>query len=57
MNIYLIWQNENRGYDTYDSAVVVAEDEESAKLIHPSTYGENPWKDSEHSLCFTGHTT
>ena len=46
MNIYLIWQNENRGYDTYDSAVVVAEDEESAKLIHPSTYGENPWKDS-----------
>lgn len=45
MNIYLIWQNENRGYDTYDSVVVVAEDEESAKRIHPNTYGENPWKD------------
>jgi hypothetical protein len=36
MNIYLIWQNEVRGYDTYDSAVVVAESEEEAKEIHPS---------------------
>lgn len=46
MNTYLIWQNENKGYDTYDSVVVAAEDEESAKLIHPSAYGENPWIDS-----------
>jgi len=43
MKIYLLWQNENRGYDTYDSVVVAAEDEESARQIHPSTCSENPW--------------
>lgn len=36
MNIYLISQTENLGYDKYDSAVVVAESEEQAKSIHPS---------------------
>lgn len=40
MNLYLIWQNVNRGYDTYDSAVVVAKNEEEAKLIHPKTYAD-----------------
>jgi hypothetical protein len=34
-NIYLISQDENTCYDTYDSAVVVAPDEETAKRIHP----------------------
>lgn len=43
MNIYLIWQNENIGYNTYDSVVVVAEDKESAKLIHPNEISEKPW--------------
>ena len=43
MNIYLIWQNENIGYDTYDSVVVAAENEESAKLIHPNEISEKPW--------------
>ena len=35
MNIYLISQNVNQDYDTYDSAVVVAADEDSARHIHP----------------------
>lgn len=41
MNLYLISQDANTGYDTYDSAVVCAETEEEARLIHPSFYGEN----------------
>ena len=36
MNIYLISQKENNDYDTYDSAVVVAPNEEVARRIHPS---------------------
>ena len=35
MNIYRIWQNQNNGYDTFDSAVVVAESEEAARHVHP----------------------
>ena len=31
MNIYKLWQDEVRGYDTYDSCVVIAEDEQKAK--------------------------
>lgn len=41
MNLYLISQSENNGYDTYDSAVVVAENEEDARNIHPSGKNEN----------------
>lgn len=36
MNIYLLSQTENNGYDTYDSCVVIAETEKEAKLIHPA---------------------
>ena len=35
MNLYLISQNVNVGYDTFDSAVVVAKDENGARKIHP----------------------
>ena len=35
MNLYLISQIENEGYDTFDSMVVCAESEEDAKSIHP----------------------
>lgn len=35
MNLYLISQDTNRGYDTYDSAVVVARSESEARKIHP----------------------
>ena len=35
MKIYLLTQNENAGYDTYDSCVVIAENEEEEKKIRP----------------------
>ena len=35
MKLYLLSQNEVSGYDTYDSIVVVAENEEEAKNISP----------------------
>ncbi len=41
MNIYLISQSENNNYDTYDSAVVIAESEDKAKIMHPS--GKMDW--------------
>ena len=39
MNVYLLTQNKVKGYDTYDSCVVIAENEEDAKTIHPSFFG------------------
>lgn len=36
MNLYLVEQNENTGYDTYDSMVVCAESEEAARRTHPT---------------------
>ena len=35
MNLYLISQEVNNGYDTYDAAIVCAKDEKEAKTIHP----------------------
>jgi hypothetical protein len=35
MNIYLLTQSVNNDYDTYDSAVVSAESEDEARLMHP----------------------
>ena len=35
--LYLLWQDENDNYDTYDSMVVCAESEEMAVRILPST--------------------
>ena len=35
MNLYLISQSVNTGYDTYSDAVVAAESEEQARNIHP----------------------
>ncbi len=44
LKLFLISQEENNEYDTYDSAIVVAESEEEAKTIHPSGYGgEDSW--------------
>lgn len=46
MNIYLISQNKNNGYDTYDSFVVYARDEYSARTIFPLDKDEDiygPW--------------
>lgn len=46
--LYRIFQNENSGYDTYDSAVVCAYSEEDARTIHPCgnsarTWGNGDW--------------
>ena len=38
MNIYLISQDINCGYDTYDSCVVIAESEDDARTVHPSEF-------------------
>lgn len=38
MNIYKISQDINNGYDSYDSAIVCAENEDDARTIHPSEY-------------------
>ena len=35
MNLYLVSQDENNDYDTFDSFVCFAEDEESARKMHP----------------------
>jgi hypothetical protein len=35
MNLYLIWQTTNQGWDTYDCAVVIAENEIEAHKIVP----------------------
>jgi len=45
MKIYKIWQEVNNGYDTFDSAIVYAENEDKARRIHPHkgwyTYDED----------------
>jgi hypothetical protein len=45
MKIYLLTQNQNRGWDTYDSCVVVASSPEEARLMHPE--GERVWDGRE----------
>ena len=37
MKLFLISQSQNLGYDTYDSGVVAAPDEETARNMHLST--------------------
>lgn len=49
MNIYLISQNSNNSYDTYDSAVVSARTEDEAKKICPDSL----FRWSEEFQCFT----
>ena len=43
MKLWRISQNKNNDYDTYDSAVVVANSEEEAKTIHPSLAVPKRW--------------
>lgn len=49
MNLYFVWQDENNDYDTYDSFVICAENEEEAKNTHPDG-GEN-WRRSTWASC------
>lgn len=53
MNIYKISQSENNRWDTYDSAVVIANNEEEARNTHPDqedgkfgAYSFNTWASS-----------
>lgn len=50
MNIYLVSQEENCGYDSYDSMVVVAHTPEDAIRMDPSGYRE--WSDRHQSWLF-----
>jgi len=36
MKIYRIWRENDIGWDTYDSAIVIADNEEYARKIHPN---------------------
>ena len=49
MNLYLISQDENNDYDTYDSVIVAAESEKTARLINPDNLWE--WRDPYSSWC------
>ncbi len=42
MKLWLITQDDNTGYDTYDSAVVAARNEAQARAINPD--GVDKWK-------------
>lgn len=35
LKLYLLTQNDNNGYETYDSCIVCAKDEKEAKTISP----------------------
>ena len=45
MKLFLIKQDKNTGYDTYDSAVVYAFNEEQARQMHPRA-GKS-WEESK----------
>lgn len=42
MKLFLLTQEQVRGYDTYDSCVVCAENEDKARMVRPS----GKWEDS-----------
>lgn len=53
MNIYKLTQDVQHGYDTFDSCIVCAENENEARIINPDSsiyYKNNSWmtKYSEH---------
>ena len=45
MNLYLIWQEINNNYDTFDSAIVCAENMDEAIRIHPANNPREEPKD------------
>lgn len=51
MKLFLIEQEQNNGYDTYDSAVVAAPNEETAKQMHPSTGKQSDWTEKYSLWC------
>ncbi len=59
MKLFLIFQSVNNDYNTFDSAIVAAENEEKARFIHPyaSDIKDDWWKDeSEYGdMCDWAH--
>jgi hypothetical protein len=56
MNIYKISQDQNDDYDTYDSAIVAAENKEIARNMNPSNgaaMSEKDWAYAYSSWCNT----
>jgi hypothetical protein len=49
MKLWLISQEVNNNWDTYDSAVVAANTEEEARLIYPDNWDKSPkrWNGSK----------
>ena len=48
MNLYLLWQEVNNDYDTYDSCIVCAKNIDEAVKIHPANNpGEDKIKNSD----------
>jgi len=61
MKLWLVTQNVNTGYDTYDSMVVAAVDEESARTMHPSDCAQwsatkGCWVWTEMQICYDSGT-
>jgi hypothetical protein len=50
MRLYLLTQNENTGYDTYDSCVVAAKDEDQARGMFPGKDKKTVRADLERDL-------
>ncbi|KAK9679494.1 hypothetical protein QE152_g40002 [Popillia japonica] len=53
MKLFLLWQNVNEDYDTFDSCLVAADDVEDAKTITPCVerHCEIEWAAVEHIQC------
>jgi hypothetical protein len=51
MFIYLVTQNVNDDYDTYDGFVVIAENEEQARITHPAYKNWDGKSDDYSSWC------
>ncbi len=51
MKLYLLKQDVVHGYDTYDSAVVAARSEMTARWVHPSKYEEDWNGVEEYTWC------
>lgn len=49
MNLYLVSQQVNAAYDTFDCAIICAPNEETARVTHPD--GMREWKNGKWFLC------
>ena len=51
MKLFLISQEQNNDYDTYDSAVVAAPDEETARQMNPDNGKPMEWRKQNSTWC------